>query len=317
MPEAAKPAEPNNDALKNTEPKSTLAQTQRSVETEADAQWRALVAVSDRVGASVDDDHDHDHAHADAGFQTTPNTRQVAPAAQSPPAGGPPRGGPGGDPASGARRRGGGRGGPGGGPGAVAGPGAGDAKPADEDAVEWLAYLDTMRGGQGFVAWHEVDHPLFGRVEIGGFDPLVRWNPPQSELDGIAEKQLAFVAGLVERLPKVDVAVPTVTKLSDGLWRVETSVSNGGRLPTVSKMGRVTRTASPIVVRISTPVEKIVSGQRVRLIDGLDPGDRTALSWIVRSDAGEAIDVTVGCGPFGSSSFHIHDGIVDEAPVVR
>jgi hypothetical protein len=232
---------------------------------------------------------------------------QTAPAAagqQAPPGGG--RG-----------RRGGG--GPGRAPGAASQPQAAVGSPgaSDPDAAEWLAYSDRLRGGAGFVPWTEVDHPQFGRVEVGGFHPLFKLNAPAADLDVLAEKQAAFLLELAARLPVIAVAPPTVTSLGGGLYRIETAVTNEGRLPTHPAMGVATRERQPIIARLSSPIERIASGDRIRRIESLAAGARVGLEWIVRAEPGEAVTLSVGNNEYGVQTITIVDGAVRASEVSR
>jgi hypothetical protein len=185
-----------------------------------------------------------------------------------------------------------------------------ESKPVEADFAAWIDYLERERDGLGFVAWREVPHPVFGTVEVGGIDPLVKRNPPASELEQLAEKQTAFLVELLERMPRLEVGAPTVTRLGPGLWRVETTVANIGRLPTATRMGRTTQALPPIVARVSTPVDRVPQGDRVRRIDGIDPGESVVLSWILRTEPGEEVRLSIGSPAFGRTEFAIRDGEV-------
>jgi hypothetical protein len=261
-----------------------------------------------------------------AGLQTVPaNAGQAGPAGQSPGSQNPSAQGAS-PQASGSQAGPGGRGGP---PGGAGGGGRGRrgggnfqprnaAPPAqasatsDPESSEWLAYSDAMRGGVGFVPWHEIMHPVFGLVEVGGFHPLFRVNPPAGELDALASKQTAFVAELLERLPQLAVEKPKVTALGAGLYRVESSVTNSGRLPTAPTMGVTTRARAAVIARISTEVPAIVSGERVRKIESLAPGARVELAWIMRAGADESVAITVGNDEYGVTTFTFRNGAILE-----
>ena len=132
---------------------------------------------------------------------------------------------------------------------------------SSEDA-KWLAYSDEHRAGEGFVDWAPFDHPQLGTVEIGGFVPGFRVNPPEAELPRLADEQTAFLARLLPLLPDLVVDEPTAERVGDGLWRVRMRLSNPGYLPTHSAIALKARRVIPIVVQISTPQDRIVSGQR-------------------------------------------------------
>ncbi|MHC5004804.1 MAG: M14 family metallopeptidase, partial [Planctomycetota bacterium] len=167
-------------------------------------------------------------------------------------------------------------------------------KPADEEAAAWLEWLDAVRDGAGFVGWTPVDHPTLGGVEVGGFVPGVRMNPPAAELDALAGKQAAFAVALLERRPRLTVGAPTVRRLGPGLYEVHLVIANEGYLPTATAMARRARTVMPTVVRLSVPLEDVVAGERVSRHWGIDgSGRRVVQHWIVRVRDGAPVEVEI------------------------
>ncbi|MEX0877024.1 MAG: M14 family metallopeptidase [Phycisphaerales bacterium] len=164
---------------------------------------------------------------------------------------------------------------------------AGEAKKGkkkqSEDA-KWLAYFEES-GIDGFIGWTGFEHPTLGRVEIGGFKPLARINPPAEDLDTLAEKHTEFVLKLIEARPSVRVAGPEVERLGEGVYEVRLAIINDGRLPTTTAYSRTARSMRPMVIRLSAGVDRIISGQRVDRVWGIDAdGGRSEHRWIFRSD---------------------------------
>lgn len=167
-------------------------------------------------------------------------------------------------------------------------------KPADEEAAEWLKYSDRERGGAGFIEWTAFDHPTLGKVEIGGFVPGFQMNPKEDQLDDLAAKQTKFIVELIGRRPKLSVDGPTVKKLADGLYEVRLGIVNDGYLPTATAMARKAESLRPTVVRISTPIENIVAGERTSRVNGIGgSGERWTARWIVRADDGSDIAIAI------------------------
>ena len=165
--------------------------------------------------------------------------------------------------------------------------------PADPEDAAWLRYSDEMRGGRGFVPWTKQPHPQLFEVEVGGWVPGFRENPPIDQVAPAAAKHVQFLERIAAARAKVTLAEPTVTALGPGLWRVETSISNTGRLPTVMRGGRAEGVAQAHVVRISVPVDRIRSGKRVQVMRGLDAGAQERFAWIVSAAQGEPVTVEV------------------------
>jgi hypothetical protein len=153
---------------------------------------------------------------------------------------------------------------------------------AERNALRWLD-RDNI---DGFVAWTPVEHPDFPgkKVEVGGFKPFYRTNPPAKELDGLAEKHLAFVTSLPARLPKLAIIDAKAESLGGGAVRLTATVLNQGYLPTMPDMGRINGEAYPAWVELSLPKEAtLLQGHaRTRLprLEGL--GGKTERTWLVR-----------------------------------
>lgn len=152
------------------------------------------------------------------------------------------------------------------------------------DDAKWLAYFDKA-GITGFVDWVPFDHPMLGKVEIGGFVPGVRVNPPSELLDDLAAKHTDFVLKVIEAQPSVVVDGPELTDLGSGIYELRIAIINNGDMPTTTVFSRTTRSIKPVVVRLSVGVDRIISGQRVDRVWGIDAhGNRSEHHWIFRSD---------------------------------
>ncbi|MDF1869107.1 MAG: M14 family zinc carboxypeptidase [Phycisphaerales bacterium] len=173
---------------------------------------------------------------------------------------------------------------------------AGKKKPKKKklsDDAKWLTYFDEQ-GIDGFVDWKPFSHPTLGDVEIGGFVPLARINPPADQLDTTSEKLTDFVVELMSTRPSVSIVGPEIKQLGSGLYEVRLSLVNDGKLPTTTAYSQSKRTIRPIVVRLSTDLDQIVTGQRVGRVWGIDPnGGRSDHRWIIRSDdmSSETIEI--------------------------
>ena len=184
-------------------------------------------------------------------------------------------------------------------------------KPTDQEAAAWLRYSDEVRGGAGFVPWKPVRHPQLKDVEVGGWVPGFRENPPIDEIVPLAGKLSGFLGKLADRRPVVNLAEPSVSQLSPGTWRITTTVTNAGKLPTVLRPARASNHVPPHTVRVSVPVSRVQAGQRVTLLRGLDPGQEMRLEWIVVADPTEEVSVELALGGDVTASWRIRGGRVE------
>lgn len=162
-------------------------------------------------------------------------------------------------------------------------------KPSDEkrgaeeiNALRWFA----AKGIEGFVEWRPIEHADFpGKtVEVGGFKPFYRNNPPAGELDGLAEKQVAFLLQVSELLPRLEIREQKAESLGGGVFRVSAQVANAGYLPTMPEMGVVNGEPFPLQVMLSLPEGgSLLRGRtRTRLARLTGNGDSRAQEWLVR-----------------------------------
>lgn len=204
-----------------------------------------------------------------------------APAAGGPPAGGPPGGG---------GFRGGGRGFRGG-PRPAAAPVEQKATASPDDA-KWMKYFAerVAAGGEpGFLEWKPFDHPQFGPVEIGGFIPGSRLNPPADELPKLVDQQAEFIADLVAKLPVIEHKV-WATRLASGFWRIELRLTNTGRMPTHLAMAAKARQYLPTIARLDVDVATIQAGRKIQKTEAIAPNGGTFdASWTVKASDGETL----------------------------
>ncbi len=164
------------------------------------------------------------------------------------------------------------------------------AKGADPDEVKWLAYSDEKREKAGFIEWQPFDHPQLGKIEIGGFVPGFRNDPPESEHARLAEEQTAFIATLLGKLPRVSLDAPVVEPLGGSLWRVTVRATNSGYLPTMPVIGVKARRAAPTLISLDVPMERVVSGSRTGRFYAIPgSGGSTEQQWVIIGDPGAAV----------------------------
>jgi hypothetical protein len=166
---------------------------------------------------------------------------------------------------------------------------------AHDASVDVLAWLDSHGGPDAYVNWTKVDDPDFpGReVEVGGFAPFVRDNPPPSFLDSLGALDGRFITFLGTLLPRVEGANLAVEKLGPGLARISLDVVSTGFLPTLAAMGATSRV--PIDVKAELELSKgqrVAAGNRVQLLGPIGgSGGVRKLSWIVQGSGPVTIRV--------------------------
>lgn len=152
---------------------------------------------------------------------------------------------------------------------ATAGTASGDSRGRDDlQALAWFA----SQGIDGFVPWRAIEHPDFPgrRVQIGGFKPYRRSNPPLTELDGLDARHVDFFRQLAGMFPRLRIPDIRTEPLGGGVWRITATVVNEGTLPTFPQMGTISRQTQPVQIAIELPEgAALVAGHARRQLPAL------------------------------------------------
>jgi hypothetical protein len=106
---------------------------------------------------------------------------------------------------------------------------SGPPPPLESDRA-WIQWLDNTRGGIGFSDWHPLELQGGRSALVGGFDPLLRRNPPEKSLAAAIAPAGGFVLECLRALPVLDLRL--VERLRDGdVCTIRARVENKGRLP--------------------------------------------------------------------------------------
>lgn len=155
----------------------------------------------------------------------------------------------------------------------------------DLNALNWFASQQI----DGFVPWTKVEHPDFPgqTVEVGGFLPFYRMNPPANLLPEIVKPHVSWLLEVGELWPTIEIREPKVESLGASLYRVTCKVTNTGYLPTMPEMARVNREGYPLQVALLGPTGvklEFIEGSARRSIGRLDGrGGNSEQVWIVRA----------------------------------
>jgi hypothetical protein len=155
-----------------------------------------------------------------------------------------------------------------------------------------LKWADQALPGRGFVAWAPYKHPQLGDVEIGGFRPGLRLNPPPEAMEGTINAHVDFYIGLMDRLPVLSISGVKAEPIGGDLYRLSAYFSNTGIWPTSTAQGRRAKTAWPI--RITLGLDKtqtLFAGRPVDVLDVLNGGETKKLEWTIRAKKGSKVSV--------------------------
>ena len=114
--------------------------------------------------------------------------------------------------------------------------------------------------GAGIVEWHAVNHPLYGRIEVGG--PKKNWGrqPPSFMLEEECHRNMAFSLYQADQMPLVKVQSLDVKQLDGGLTQVSAVIANDRMLPTHADVDLAHDITPPDLVTIEGPTLHVVAG---------------------------------------------------------
>lgn len=162
-------------------------------------------------------------------------------------------------------------------------------KNTDVDFLRWA----EKEGIDAFVPWKKITHPDFPgkNVEVGGFKPFVRSNPPAKNIDKAAADHTKFLLALANIKPEIELINQKTESLDNGISRVTVTVFNKGLLPAVADIGLNNYWVKLMNVSLTlTKEQSLVSGNRIVVINNLQPGESREVTWLVRGKGAATIE---------------------------
>lgn len=180
-----------------------------------------------------------------------------------------------------------------------------DGKGKTNPEANYLAWADSLGWTDSFVPWKEIQHPDFPgqKVEVGGIKPFKTTNPPFEKIAEIAKQHTDFILKIAAIQPKLELLNLKTEALGNGLTRITVDLYNNAALPTHSEMGTRSRWLRKLRIDIDTSTEKIISGDKIKLINSLGAFEKTTLSWIVRGTSN--VTIKAGAAHAGFTSVNV------------
>ncbi len=116
--------------------------------------------------------------------------------------------------------------------------------------------------GQGTVPWHEVDHPQYGLIEVGGKRKEWGRQPPSFLLEEECHRNMAFTLYHADQMPQVAIQSVNVKPLAGKLVEVTATIINEKVIPTHADVDVKNKITPPDVASISGRGLKVVAALR-------------------------------------------------------
>ena len=183
-----------------------------------------------------------------------------------------------------------------------------DLEGLEQLSLAELKWNDEVLNGEGFINWQPFEHPQLGKVEIGGWKPLLRNNAPPKLLESTCHNIMQFVLGHAKASPRIRAEQHAIESLENNTYRITIVIQNDGYLPT-----NITQQA--INVGVAKPVDAIIEiGEGSRLLAGKAKetlghlagyGGRKKVEWIVQFQGEQTAHIKVVSEKGGTATLDI------------
>ncbi|MFO7769275.1 MAG: M14 family metallopeptidase [bacterium] len=135
----------------------------------------------------------------------------------------------------------------------------------DEDAPvpaekRMLFYNDRLGLGAWYVDWHEVEHPEYGTIEVGGWSKYFNRVTVPFMLQEMCHRNAMFALFHADQMPMVQMDQVEVERLEGDTWQVTATVVNPKAIPSRASIARINR--------IGLPDSFTIEGRRVEVEAG-------------------------------------------------
>jgi hypothetical protein len=99
------------------------------------------------------------------------------------------------------------------------------------------------------VDWKEFDHPVYGKVEMGGeWKKFVGRIPPRFMNEELCHRNMAFTLYQADEMPKMEIGETTVKKIGDNVYRVWIDFTNKKVAPTITAKAATNNVVRPDLI---------------------------------------------------------------------
>ena len=118
------------------------------------------------------------------------------------------------------------------------------------DQLDMIIWDDRENDGIGFNEWTPAKHPVYGEIELGGFDPkFFSQNPPSKHLEPWIKNQALFNLEMAKYLPElvwenIESKKVRSYKADSADYQLKISFRNAGKLPTALKQAHLVKIVS-------------------------------------------------------------------------
>ena len=171
------------------------------------------------------------------------------------------------------------------------------------DQHDRMWFDDHLLMGEGFVEWHPYEHPLYGEVEIGGFQKDVGRIPPSFLIEEMLHRNALFCIDHARAMPRITIRPPEVTNLGGDIYAIDVIFENEQAIPTRTAHAARRAIGFPDIFKLEGGDLEVLAGgfrtdrfrpEQLELQDfeparlvrdaGIGRREKLRVRWIVRGD---------------------------------
>ena len=117
----------------------------------------------------------------------------------------------------------------------------------EKDQLDMIIWDDEENDGAGFTEWKSGNHPIYGNIETGGFNPkFFSQNPPAKHLEPWIRNEAMFNIEMVKYLPELEwgnfeVKKVKAYKTDSADYQLKIGIRNTGKLPTALRQAHLVK----------------------------------------------------------------------------
>lgn len=99
---------------------------------------------------------------------------------------------------------------------------------------ERLKFNDYLAFGEIYKPWTKYTHPVYGKIEIGGYVKTSQRIPQEFMLPELVHRNIAVVLFAAEQTPEISMEIAEPEKMEQNLYKVRVTLHNSGNIPTMT-----------------------------------------------------------------------------------
>jgi hypothetical protein len=170
----------------------------------------------------------------------------------------------------------------------------------EEGTRKRLFFDDHVMLGDTYVDWHEVEHPDYGTVELGGFKKMSGRTPPNFMIEEMVHRNAVFCLFHAAQLPKLEQVSLEVEEIAGGAKVITALIRNTRTIPTRTAVSASKGIGRPDLVTLAGDGLVVVAGgagadrfdltefdavehepERLQLDQGVEGHGTERLRWVV------------------------------------